>query len=123
MKILALLILLAPAAHADVWLTTTKHAGDTPVWNDHTGWYDGNQLYRWCTGGDRSGCLGYVTGVASVESALNAIAVCFPQAVTADQLRDVAIAYLRNNPAKRHESALVNVSSAFLEAFPCGEHL
>jgi Rap1a immunity proteins len=119
MKILVLFLVLAASAQADTWLTDTKHPGDRPVWNTNTGWYDGNELYRWCTGADRSGCLGYVTGVASVEAALNAIPICFPAKATANQLRDVVIAYLRDNPADRHMSALVLVSNAYVASFPC----
>lgn len=48
-----------------------------------------------------------------------ALGVCAPSAVTSGQMIDVAIEYLRRNPAERHEGAGLLTIDAWREAFPC----
>jgi hypothetical protein len=116
--ILAVALFASTAAHADLWLTTTKHPGDAEVWNKSTGWYTGNDLYSWRTT-NWAGVAGFVTGVASVLEASNAVPVCTGKDVTAQQLVDVVLAYLVAHPETRDRGAMELTARALATAFPC----
>ena len=91
---------------------------------------DGNKLFDDCKNYASEGqsksflsgtCAGYIAGV--VDSAVDAnTAFCVPQGPTGvrvAQLVDVAKAYLRDHPEKRHLSAWRLVTDALKEKFPC----
>ena len=91
---------------------------------------DGNKLFDDCKNYASKGqsesflsgtCAGYIAGV--VDSAVDAnTAFCVPQGptgVSIAQLVDVAKAYLRDHPEKRHLSAWRLVTDALKEKFPC----
>jgi hypothetical protein len=44
---------------------------------------------------------------------------CVPPSVTYQQLIDVAVRYMQDNPGIRHESARTLVWQSFNETFPC----
>jgi hypothetical protein len=104
----------------------------------------GNSLYDTCTSENNvfaGFCIGYIIGLieGKVLGGLlftNAAGVelkaqdfnkvgnqlfqhCIPQDATNEQLRDVVVKYLRENPAARHESARFLASESFRGAFPC----
>ncbi|WP_161594667.1 Rap1a/Tai family immunity protein [Marimonas lutisalis] len=104
----------------------------------------GNGLYEACTSEDPAllgFCLGYLVGHiegqfwggllfaqgvgATMEtSEFNAFANsvfhhCVPSDASNQQLRDVVVKYLSENPASRHEPARYLVWEAYREAFPC----
>lgn len=100
---------------------------------------DGNRLYADCTvreGAstyyqDKAYCLAYIVGANDgIESGLVLAEVyteiddlqrpyCLPDNVTAGQLTDVVVAYLRKNPAERHLAGSIVVFAALTQAFPC----
>ena len=87
----------------------------------------GNELYNECTGSDGvalSFCVGYIIGVADVlfQNEINKYTACAPPppSLTQGQVRDVVIAWLRNNPTSRNFGAAGVVAHALSEAFPCG---
>lgn len=86
---------------------------------------DGNDLLQTCdtdTSTSRGYCLGYIRGLSSGVDAVLATSkqyICYPHGVTIGQVRDVVVAFVRNNPGKRHENALVLVSWASAQAWPC----
>ncbi|MGY3437026.1 MULTISPECIES: Rap1a/Tai family immunity protein [unclassified Marinovum] len=86
---------------------------------------DGNFLFRQCTNNavdSKAMCAGFVGGAAGLipYAPLYSSAVCLPSGVTYPQMVDVVIAFLRNNPARRHEFASPLIARALAEAFPCG---
>jgi hypothetical protein len=68
-------------------------------------------------------CLGYVEGVVGVMAmnAVNGFQACVPPSATAQQVRDVAVAYIYANPAKRHYAAAGLVADSLASAFPCAK--
>jgi hypothetical protein len=66
-------------------------------------------------------CLGYIDGVADAldKNIINGYKACVPDGVTAGQLQDVVVQYLRLNPADRHFLAFGLVADAISKAFPC----
>lgn len=86
---------------------------------------DGNDLLDVCSKTDyysQGYCLGYIRALSSGVDAVLATSnqkICYGQGVTIGQIRDVVVAYIRRNPAKRNENAMVLVSWASVEAWPC----
>jgi len=81
----------------------------------------GNELLRACSGDSPGYCLGYVTGIADVlltGNAVNGFRACIPKAEP-NQLKDIVIQYLQQNPSRRHFGARGLVADAISEAFPC----
>lgn len=104
----------------------------------------GNSLYEACTSDDQvqtGFCVGYLIGQIEGQF-LGGLLVtqragkevgfedfngfanqifqhCIPPDASNGQLRDVVVAYLRDNPANRHETARFLVWSAYRDAFPC----
>ena len=68
-------------------------------------------------------CLAYVLGAHDGLEIYQAFTMtrifCVPAKVTAEQMRDIVIAHLRNNPARRHHGAVNAESKALMDAFPC----
>ena len=84
----------------------------------------GNELLEECTGnvGKQMSCLGYIEGVSDsldLGRANNSRSGCVADGVTAGQLQDVVIRYLRNNPEKRNFDASVLTVIALGEAWNC----
>lgn len=87
---------------------------------------DGNYILESCTSDDPFStglCLGYVSGFIGSYSFAQAAgmrrAYCLPEAVTLKQSLDVFVAYLRDNPAKRHANGEIIWLAAMSEAWPC----
>jgi hypothetical protein len=87
---------------------------------------DGNDLYATCNKSDSYSegyCLGYIRALSTgvdIIMAEKKQKVCYGENVTIGQIRDVVVDYIRRNPAKRNESAIVLVAYASAEAWPCG---
>ncbi|WP_306111521.1 MULTISPECIES: Rap1a/Tai family immunity protein [Roseovarius] len=104
----------------------------------------GNQLLDTCTSDNQimaGFCLGYIIGYSegapwggtlaimqanpglgtdAVNDAVGAITgSCVPSEASNEQLMDVTIKYLTNNPETRHTSARTLIWTAYSEAFPC----
>jgi hypothetical protein len=101
-------------------LASSIHAQNLPKYVS-----DGNSLYALCTASSGNTfvdaasegmCLGYVDGVATTLIALDFIDV--PTGVTHGQLQDVAVKYLKDNPATRNQDAAVLTIKAITAAFP-----
>jgi hypothetical protein len=84
---------------------------------DSSGFFSGNDLYDKCTA-QSVACPAYVAGM--VDALVHDGTVCLPQTnVTARQLVDVVMAYLRAHPESRSYSAASIGDVAFTQAFPC----
>lgn len=97
----------------------------------------GGELLAKCTAptasSDRTFCDGYVAGVAS-GAIIASIAMtkarpelrasppvfCMPASVPQEKLTELAVTFLRRNPASQRYSAASELILAFREAFPCG---
>lgn len=104
----------------------------------------GNELLDTCTSDNQimaGFCLGYIIGYSegapwggtlaimqanpglgtdAVNDAVGAITgSCVPSEASNEQLMDVTIKYLTNNPETRHTSARTLIWTAYSEAFPC----
>ncbi len=69
-------------------------------------------------------CLGYLTGVIDSDAAapswrLAKSLFCVPRGVSANQLRDTFLSYLRAHPEEEDLNAAILVGNAFISAFPC----
>ncbi|MCJ8157238.1 Rap1a/Tai family immunity protein [Sphingomonas sp. LaA6.9] len=87
-------------------------------------WMDGNELLAICDSSDSADkiqCMGYIQGVLDAsDSSLGSKEippVDTPDNVTAGQLKDIVIAYLKANPEKRHTQASDLVFTALVRAF------
>jgi hypothetical protein len=85
---------------------------------------DGNTLLRRCAGAEglsgRLFCVAYLLGVQETFDAMrdiNGVDPCRPQAVTLDQVKDVVIRYLKENPEKRDFPAVLLVVTATRETW------
>jgi len=87
--------------------------------NAHAEFYTGNDLLQKFDSeshGERMLAIGYVMGVFDVgQSVLH----CSPATVTSGQVRDMAAAYIRGTPAKRHKSAESLINEVLAAAWPC----
>ena len=63
----------------------------------------------------RAYVLGYYSGSQTREKT-----VCLPDGVDSGQLYDVALAYMRSQPAKGHIVGIMLMDEAWRAAFPCG---
>ncbi|MTJ05053.1 MAG: hypothetical protein FH759_10230 [Sediminimonas qiaohouensis] len=105
----------------------------------------GNELLETCTSDNQvlaGFCVGYIigysegapwgvalaadnmpaeTGTPDVNTLVGKVTgSCVPADASNDQLRDVVIKYMQENPASRHESARALIWRAYAAAFPCG---
>jgi len=96
------------------------------------GFYSGNDLYDICTVDRESKsyiektyeCVAYITGAVDAFNTTreaNKLKSCIPSGVTINQLKDVTVDYLRNNPIDRNGSASGQVFAATRKAWPCKE--
>jgi Rap1a immunity proteins len=95
--------------------------------------FDGEVLYDGCdhidTPTDGAGmlkagmCIGFVMGVVDLLAAQAAIGepsgICAPEAETSEQYVAVVTKYLREHPEMQREKAIIVVSGALYDAFPC----
>ena len=84
----------------------------------------GNDLYERCTepppgSGPQVACNGYILGVADLL--MMDERVCMPHGVVSQQLLDIVVKYLRDNPAKRQFSGASETTLALTDAFPCNK--
>jgi hypothetical protein len=77
-----------------------------------------DRLNIWLGGSSLGYCYGYIEGIVDASDGR---AFCIPVGITASQLGDVAIPYLRGYPvvALRRDTAAKIVSEALQKAFPC----
>ena len=110
---------------------------------------DGNRLYSACTSespAEKIFCVGYIIGaleglkygafiaVSAYEAAHEDerttpefvdimadlyLGYCIPGNANNEQVSDVVISYLRDNPSDRHNTARALITEAFVKAFPC----
>ena len=107
-------------------LTTAAHAADPNTWN-------GDKIIANCAYPNTKAkvtstsleqfmraqnCYGYVRGSGD---ALIGAGACLPPQVTTQQLIDVAVKFLRENPQHRHEHATAIFMDAWGTAWPCKE--
>ncbi|WP_294610637.1 Rap1a/Tai family immunity protein [uncultured Roseovarius sp.] len=110
----------------------------------HAQQISGNELLETCKSENQvmaGFCIGYIIGysegapwgatlaiVQATEDAdtdrLNKLASfatgsCVPSEASNEQLRDVVIKHMQNNPETRHTSARTLIWTAYSEAFPC----
>jgi len=65
-------------------------------------------------------CYGYLIAISDIVSIIpESLRYCLAQGVTMDQVRQVTLKYLRDNPSKTHEPFVSLVLDALREAFPC----
>lgn len=97
-------------------LTLTTSA----VAQNRIAYLDGNELHEMCQA-DPAACTGYIMGVAD---ALEATAwpsprSCRPKSVVAEQIIDLAIKTLKDNPAERHRPAFDLIADEVVRLWPC----
>jgi hypothetical protein len=93
----------------------------------------GNDLLKHCGASNEgdvktamyiAACTSYLSGVWNTlkmfeEDNVVGFAKCIPDGVTVDQVRDVVIKRLKDNPKDRHWYAAAHVMYAMAEAWPC----
>jgi Rap1a immunity proteins len=94
---------------------------------------DGNRLFELCDDEapdyKQDVCLGYVMGVIDVLVSYSdveieqRIGLCAPKNVSAAQLREIVVRYLKQHPEERHYAALNTVGAAVRDAFPCAKKM
>ena len=88
---------------------------------------DGNDLLDTCSKSNdfaEGYCLGYVRALSNGVDFIVASKgshVCYGPNVTIGQVRDVVVDYVRRNPAKRNENALLLTAYAIGAAWPCAK--
>jgi hypothetical protein len=85
-----------------------------------TSFDSGNDLYRYCSSKDAGKtilCLGLVTGY--LEGMQLAFDCNNLDAVSREQLKDIVLKFLHDNPADRHLPAALLSSRAYYLAFKC----
>lgn len=86
------------------------------------GFWDGNRLFYFCNrAAGVEACTAYIMGVADAMAIGPVVShrACFPNGVTAGQVKDVVLNYLRAQPQRRHNVGVQLVAEALAEAFPC----
>ncbi len=85
----------------------------------------GEEIYRYC---ESSACGGYfigafdalrIVGAVGSDQQRRAVEICPPDAVSDEQIIDVALAYLQNHPQSRHLQAANLTLRAWREQWPC----
>jgi len=86
----------------------------------------GNDIYPLCVSpdtGDKRACLHYILGVSDsfveIARAADVPGLCYGPHVTAGQIFDIVVKYLREHPKTRDASAASLISLSLMEAFPC----
>lgn len=89
------------------------------------GAFTGNELWSSCRQSDSDHtavCFGYISGVLESLIAMEALAdlpACVPPTATYEQTRDVVVEWLRANPAKRHDPAVLLTMQAIWTSYGC----
>jgi len=87
--------------------------------------YTGNELLEFCRSQNPvtavdyvkdASCIFYIAGITDV---INTRQACIASSVTAGQVRDVVVKWLKANPQERHYTAHNLVVLALSKAFPC----
>lgn len=96
-------------------LSTSANAQD-----DSTPFLTGNGFVRLCdTKSWKMACLSYVLGVFHGSQTGPARTICLPDGVDNEQMYEVAVAYIRATPAKRHHVAFDLLLESWQTVFPC----
>lgn len=86
---------------------------------------DGNQLLQQCTatiGAQMNFCFGYLNAITDllVENRdIDGFAACIPDGLDDPTLRDIVVAFLKENTALRRLGAPHLIARALAAAFPC----
>ena len=86
---------------------------------------DGNELLELCSNSDyfsQGYCMGYIRALSSGVNLIlytGGKQICYQPNITVGQMRDVVVSYIRRNPQSRNKDAIVLVSWALAEAWPC----
>lgn len=91
------------------------------------GFWNGNQLYQFCSskdGVDQSYCVGYILGVSDAQGTESRLdqrgeRYCLSPKVTGFQLKLVVMNFLNANPQHLTDTASDLVHFALLDGFPC----
>ena len=87
--------------------------------------FDGNQLYAYCTSSvdyERGLCLGYVEGVVEYMEAVrvnNDKPPCVPTGTDPKEVLDAVVNYLRDQPQDRSKAPIWSVGLAVMTAWKC----
>jgi hypothetical protein len=120
MKILALLV------GAIAIQCTSALAAGSPF----GGFFSGNQVYDTCTGGNPAtdtACMSYIAGVMDelvtfdevMSKSIDPTMACVPTGVTVEQIKDLVVKFMRDNPKVRNNRASSIVSEVILTNYPC----
>jgi hypothetical protein len=85
--------------------------------------YTGNELLKVCESGgeNRAFCVGYIEGVSDgLSIGSDKLQFDMPQKVTMEQMTDIVVKYLKNNPEIRDRHAAWLIQKSFEQAFPVG---
>ena len=84
---------------------------------------DGNKLLSVCSAKEGAACEGYILGVVGMlsEERESKSPVCISPSVTAPQLHDVLLKFLRAHPESRSLKGAGLTVLALHQAFPCGK--
>ena len=86
--------------------------------------FSGNDLYSQCEMETPMVCVGYILGVSDAVSDAETAGslprlVCVSRDSTPEQLKDIVVKYLRDNPDTRDKSAASLTVAALRHAAPC----
>ena len=84
--------------------------------------FNGNQMWEMCQSRAVGFCNGYVIGTLDAL-VTQGLTTCTPDGLTAEQLRDLVVRWLRDHPEKRHLSGTWIVANTLRENFPCPRYL
>lgn len=81
----------------------------------------GSQFLRFCEQSEinKSYCIAYSMGVYHGSQAADRKTVCLPPNSDMEQLHNVTIAYIRNNPPRQNWVPFRLMLESWAEAFPC----
>jgi hypothetical protein len=84
----------------------------------------GNDLLQYCEDASQPVCTAYIMGVVDSISVYQQVTsapkfACVPTHVTAGQVRDIVVRYLKAHPQDRHLTASGEVIMALKEVWPC----
>lgn len=117
----AILLVAGYAAIAATGLTATAFAAE-PKTTAPVFFENGNTLLARCST-DRMACMMFVSGVSDamgdISQYVEGAKVCMPAHVDRGQITDIAVKYLKDNPATRQYTASSQVALALWDAFPC----
>lgn len=68
---------------------------------------------------DAGFCIGYLRGMADMNSIADIGGICTPQEVGTNQLARIYVKWADDNPERHHEDMSIGWVSAMRKAFPC----